>query len=120
MLMSQVFELEQGYSAGFHVPENYAFKAEKGLNEKIVAQISEMKGEPAWMRDFRLKSLKLFEKRPMPTWGADLSGINFDDIYYISSRCRSRARRGKMSPLRSRRPLIAWASRRPNANTWPA
>src|SRR5579884_2533547 len=82
MLMSQVFELEQGYSAGFHVPENYAFKAEKGLNEKIVAQISEMKGEPAWMRDFRLKSLKLFEKRPMPTWGADLSGINFDDIYY--------------------------------------
>src|SRR5579884_2814186 len=82
MLMSQVFELEQGYSAGFHVPENYAFKAEKGLNEKIVAQISEMKGEPAWMRKFRLRSLKLFEKRPMPTWGADLSGINFDDIYY--------------------------------------
>jgi Fe-S cluster assembly protein SufB len=80
--MSQVFDLEQRYTAGFHVPENYAFKAEKGLNEKIVAQISEMKGEPAWMRDFRLKSLKLFEKRPMPTWGADLSHINFDDIYY--------------------------------------
>src|SRR5579884_870466 len=82
MLMSQVFELEQGYSAGFHVPENYAFKAEKGLNRKIVEQISEMKGEPDWMRKFRLKSLDLFEKRPMPTWGADLSGINFDDIYY--------------------------------------
>src|SRR5260370_9734358 len=41
-----------------------------------------MKGEPDWMRKFRLKSLELFEKRPMPTWGADLSGINFDDIYY--------------------------------------
>jgi len=41
-----------------------------------------MKGEPSWMRNFRLKSLDLFEKRPMPTWGADLSGINFDDIYY--------------------------------------
>ena len=80
--MSQAFELEQGYSAGFHVAENYAFKSAKGLNEQIVAQISEMKGEPSWMRDFRLKSLKLFEKRPMPTWGADLSGINFDDIYY--------------------------------------
>jgi Fe-S cluster assembly scaffold protein SufB len=81
--MSQAFELEQGtYSPGFFVPENYTFKSEKGLNEKIVAQISEMKGEPGWMRDFRLKSLKLFEKRPMPTWGADLSGINFDDIYY--------------------------------------
>ncbi len=81
--MSQAFELEQGtYSPGFHVAENYAFKSAKGLNEKIVAQISEMKGEPSWMRDFRLKSLKLFQNRPMPTWGADLSGINFDDIYY--------------------------------------
>ncbi len=81
--MSQAFELEQDfYSPGFHVAENYAFKSEKGLTEKIVAQISEMKGEPSWMRDFRLKSLKLFQNRPMPTWGADLSGINFDDIYY--------------------------------------
>src|SRR2546428_4647859 len=41
-----------------------------------------MKGEPAWMRQFRLKSLALFEQRPMPTWGADLSGIDFDNIYY--------------------------------------
>jgi Fe-S cluster assembly protein SufB len=80
--MSQAFELQQEYQAGFHVAENYAFKSEKGLSERVVAQISEMKGEPSWMRDFRLKSLKLFEKRPMPTWGADLSGINFDDIFY--------------------------------------
>jgi Fe-S cluster assembly protein SufB len=81
--MSQAFELEQGtYSAGFHVPENYPFKSEKGLTKNVVEQISEMKGEPAWMRKFRLKSLELFEKRPVPTWGADLSGINFDDIYY--------------------------------------
>ena len=81
--MSQAFELEQGnYTAGFHVAENYTFKSEKGLSKKVVEQISEMKGEPSWMRQFRLKSLELFEKRPMPTWGADLSGINFDDIYY--------------------------------------
>src|SRR5579875_1105648 len=81
--MTQAFELEQGeYAPGFHVPENYVFKSEKGLNKRIVEQISEMKGEPSWMRRFRLKSLDLFEKRPMPTWGADLSGINFDDIYY--------------------------------------
>jgi len=81
--MSQAFELEQGtYTAGFHVPENYTYKSEKGLDRKVVEQISEMKGEPSWMRQFRLKSLDLFEKRPMPTWGADLSGINFDDIYY--------------------------------------
>ncbi|HLX57851.1 MAG TPA: Fe-S cluster assembly protein SufB [Ktedonobacteraceae bacterium] len=81
--MSQVFDVEQqAYSPGFHVAENYAFKSKKGLDRKIVEQISEMKGEPDWMRKFRLKSLDLFEKRPMPTWGADLSGINFDDIYY--------------------------------------
>src|SRR5689334_1352978 len=81
--MTQAFEVEQQtYSPGFHVAENYAFKSEKGLNSKIVEQISEMKGEPDWMRKFRLKSLALFEKRPMPTWGADLSGIHFDDIYY--------------------------------------
>ena len=81
--MSQVFDMEQQtYSPGFHVAENYAFKSEKGLDRKIVEQISEMKGEPDWMRKFRLRSLELFEKRPIPTWGADLSGINFDDIYY--------------------------------------
>jgi Fe-S cluster assembly protein SufB len=81
--MSQVFDMEQQeYSPGFHVPENYVFKSERGLNRKVVEQISEMKGEPDWMRKFRLKSLDLFEKRPMPTWGADLSGINFDNIFY--------------------------------------
>src|SRR5881227_1652761 len=81
--MSQVFDLEQQtYSPGFHMAENYAFKSERGLSRKVVEQISEMKGEPDWMRKFRLKSLDLFEKRPMPTWGADLSGIDFDNIYY--------------------------------------
>jgi Fe-S cluster assembly protein SufB len=62
--------------------EHYVFKSERGLSTKIVEQISEMKGEPDWMRKFRLKSLALFEQRPMPTWGADLSGIDFDNIYY--------------------------------------
>src|SRR5438045_8132821 len=81
--MSQAFELEQGtYSAGFHVPENYTFKSEKGLTKKIVEQISEMKGEPSWMRDFRLKSLQHFLKRRMAICGSDLSNISFDDIYY--------------------------------------
>src|SRR5436309_1530391 len=73
---------QQAYAPGFHMAENYAFKSERGLSKKIVEQISEMKGEPEWMRKFRLKSLALFENRPMPTWGADLSGIDFDTIYY--------------------------------------
>src|SRR5690348_12551466 len=82
-MSTQVDTREQpAYAPGFHMAENYVFKSERGLSKKIVEQISEMKGEPDWMRQFRLKSLSLFEKRPMPTWGADLSGIHFDDIYY--------------------------------------
>ncbi|HET8844334.1 MAG TPA: Fe-S cluster assembly protein SufB, partial [Ktedonobacteraceae bacterium] len=73
---------QQAYAPGFHMEEDYVFKSERGLSRKIVEQISEMKGEPEWMRKQRLQSLALFEKRPMPTWGADLSGIDFDQIYY--------------------------------------
>jgi Fe-S cluster assembly protein SufB len=81
--MSQANPVEQdSYVGGFHVAENYAFKSGRGLNREIVEKISEMKGEPSWMRNFRLKSLEHFVKRPMPTWGADLSGIDFDNIYY--------------------------------------
>ena len=81
-MSTQAFDTEQQAYPGFHMAENYAFKSERGLSAKIVEQISEMKGEPDWMRKFRLKSLALFEKRPMPTWGADLSGIDFDNIFY--------------------------------------
>ncbi len=81
-MSTQTFDTEQQAYPGFHMAENYVFKSERGLSAKIVEQISEMKGEPDWMRKFRLKSLALFEKRPMPTWGADLSGIDFDNIYY--------------------------------------
>jgi Fe-S cluster assembly protein SufB len=72
---------EQKY--GFHDPEKYAFKSQKGLNAEIVRQISLMKDEPAWMTEYRLKAYDEFLRRPMPQWGADLSGIDFDDIYYF-------------------------------------
>src|SRR3954467_9437791 len=69
---------------GFHDPENYLFKAPKGLTRELVAQISEYKNEPAWMRDFRLKALDHFLARPMPTWGSPfLAGVDFDDIHYF-------------------------------------
>ncbi len=67
---------------GFSDTEDYAFKAEKGLNEAVVRQISVSKNEPEWMLDIRLKAFHHFLERPMPNWGADLSGINFDEIYY--------------------------------------
>ncbi len=101
--MSQVFDAaQQDYSAGFHVAENYAFKSERGLTRKVVEQISEMKGEPGWMRQFRLKSLDLFEKRPMPTWGADLSGIDFDNIYYYIKPVQQQGTNLGRSPSRNK------------------
>jgi len=57
------------------------FKARKGVDSEIVAQISEMKNEPAWMREFRLKALAIFESKPMPKWGGDIA-IDFQDIFY--------------------------------------
>jgi len=65
----------------FRDAEKYVFKARKGLDKEIVAEISEMKREPAWMRDFRLKSFEIFQSKPMPRWGGDIQ-IKFDDIYY--------------------------------------
>lgn len=57
-----------------------------GLNRKMVTEISESKNEPGWMTDFRLRSLEIFEKKPMPTWGADLSGLDYRNIcYYLKA-----------------------------------
>src|SRR5215207_6156510 len=70
---------------GFHDPESgYAFKAPKGLSRELVAQISEFKDEPAWMRAFRLKALEHFLSRPQPTWGSPLlAEVDYDNIHYF-------------------------------------
>jgi Fe-S cluster assembly protein SufB len=65
----------------FRSEEKYVFKSRKGLDADIVREISGMKGEPDWMLDFRLKSLAIFESKPMPRWGGDIA-INFQDIFY--------------------------------------
>jgi Fe-S cluster assembly protein SufB len=65
----------------FRTESKAVFKARKGIDREIVAQISEMKGEPDWMREFRLKSLDIFNSKPMPHWGGDIS-VNFQDIFY--------------------------------------
>jgi Fe-S cluster assembly protein SufB len=76
-------ELSKGYRFDWKDPSHSVFEPKKGLNAAVVEEISALKDEPEWMRKFRLKALKHFEQRPMPWWGADLSGINFDDIYYF-------------------------------------
>lgn len=70
------------YKYGFHDPENYVFKSQKGLSREVVENISRMKSEPQWMLDFRLKALDHFLSRRMPSWGPDISDLHLDDIYY--------------------------------------
>jgi Fe-S cluster assembly scaffold protein SufB len=67
---------------GFHDEEQHVFKARKGLDRQVVVDISTMKGEPAWMLEFRLKALDTFLRKPMPSFGGDLSHIDFDEIFY--------------------------------------
>src|SRR5579885_1920308 len=67
---------------GFHVPEDYFFKSGRGLSHELIDAISSHKDEPDWMRKRRHKALDYFLARPLPTWGGDLSGIDFDSIYY--------------------------------------
>ncbi|MCX6029866.1 MAG: Fe-S cluster assembly protein SufB [Chloroflexi bacterium] len=74
--------VKSDYKYGWSQPESYAFKSRKGLDHDIVEQISQMKHEPDWMRQLRHEALDIFLSKPIPTWGADLSAIDYQDIYY--------------------------------------
>ena len=71
------------YNYGWRDSDEAGATARRGLNEDVVRDISSKKSESDWMLQRRLKALKLFDKKPMPTWGADLSGIDFDNIKYF-------------------------------------
>ena len=91
---------------------DYAYIPKKGLNEEIVREISGQKSEPEWMRDFRLKSLKRFERKPMLDWFAkNMPTIDFDDIYYylkpMSGIDRKSTRLNSSHPQLSRMPSSA-------------
>ena len=77
-------ELDLGrYKLGWHDVEDYVFKPKKGLNEAIVNEMSWMKGEPEWMRQFRLRALRTFERKPMAPWFAvNMPDLDFQDIFY--------------------------------------
>jgi Fe-S cluster assembly protein SufB len=70
------------YKYHFITKDNPVFKSEKGLSEDVVRKISAHKEEPEWMLDYRLRALEIFNQKPMPDWGADLSGLDLDDIYF--------------------------------------
>jgi Fe-S cluster assembly protein SufB len=71
------------YDFGWHDKDTAGATARRGLSEEVVRDISARKNEPTWMLDLRLKGLRLFDKKPMPAWGAELGGIDFDHIKYF-------------------------------------
>ena len=71
------------YEFGWHDKDAAGETAKRGLSEQVVREISDLKDEPEWMRERRLKALQIFGKKPMPSFGADLSGIDFDNIKYF-------------------------------------
>lgn len=60
--------------------DEYEFKIKKGLTKEIVKEISEKKNDPDWMKEFRLKSLEVYNKLELPTWGPDISELDMNDI----------------------------------------
>lgn len=86
----EIREIIGDYKYGFKTETTSVRDTGKGLSEEVVREISAIKGEPDWMLDFRLKSYKAFLNKPQPTWGPDLSEIDFQEIhYYIKSTDRS-------------------------------
>ena len=71
------------YAFGWSDSDAAGASARRGINPEVVADISRLKSEPQWMLDFRLKALDIFGRKPMPSWGSDLSGIDFDHIKYF-------------------------------------
>jgi len=86
MTDDEIIESIGAYEFGWHDSDEAGAAARRGLSEDVVRDISSQKGESEWMLEQRLKALRMFEKKPMPKWGADLSGIDFDNIkYYVKS-----------------------------------
>jgi Fe-S cluster assembly protein SufB len=89
---AQLLESVGEYKYGFSDPETFVFRSRKGLDRDVVRQISTLKGEPEWMLEFRMKALDHYQKRPMPTWGGDISKLDLDDIYYYVRPAESEGR----------------------------
>lgn len=94
--------VDDTYKYGFRKPENYVFKSKKGLDRSVVEDMSDRKKDPPWMRQFRLRALEQFFRKPLPIWGGNLSTINFDDIYYYINPTDKRASRWEDLPVEIR------------------
>ncbi len=96
--MSLDVNLEYSNKYNFKMPENYAFKSEKGLSREIVEKISEIKREPKWMKRFRLKAFEIFQTKELPKWCPNLEGIDFNDIHYYVKPIQQKVKSWKELP----------------------
>ena len=80
------------YKFGFHDDFEPVFRTQRGLNEDIVREISAYKSEPEWMTDYRVKAYRHFVERELPSWGGDLTTIDFDNIFYYLKPVEEQAR----------------------------
>ena len=92
MAHEELHELKNQAQYDFTTEVAYAHTVRRGLGEDIVRELSAVKGEPQWMLDFRLKALETFLRMPMPTWGADLSALDFEEFYYYMKPVEQEAR----------------------------
>jgi len=86
------------YQYGFHKKENPTYKTPVGLNKKIVEQISKYKQEPVWMLKIRLDAYEIFKQKPLPTWGADLSTLDLENLTYYTNPADKKYRRWSQVP----------------------
>ena len=106
---------------GFHDPENYVFKSQRGLSPEVVDEISAHKNEPDWMRKFRLKALDYFRARPMPDWGGRPLRHRLREHLLLHQADREAGRTpGRTCPPTSRTPGTGSASPRRRRSTSPA
>src|ERR1700722_5105428 len=92
------------YKFGWSDSDAAGASARRGLNEDVVRDISARKNEPEWMLENRLKGLKYFGRKPMPSWGSDLSGIHFDNIKYFVRSTEKQAGAGDALPADIKNP----------------
>lgn len=80
-----VYDRDYSRYAFSYPTDKYKYVLKPGLSREVIEEISAIKNEPKWMREFRLQAYEIFLKKPMPTWGGDLSAINFDTITYYAT-----------------------------------
>lgn len=112
----QIIESIGPYNYGWHDSDDAGASAQRGLSEDVVRDISAKKSEPEWMLQQRLKALSIFDKKPVPTWGADLSGIDFDNIKYFVRSTEKQAQSWRISQKTSRIPTTSWVFLRPRSS----